>query len=54
MIMLKAANNSNKSQLGLPSGIALGLSNSTSPTLQLFGSDAQSVRVQLNLDHFGI
>ena len=42
MIMLKAANNSKKSQLGLPTGIALGLSNSTSPTIQLVGSDAQA------------
>ena len=42
MIMLKAANNSKKSQFDLPTGIALGLSNSTSPTIQLFGSDTQS------------
>ena len=42
MILLKAANNSKKSQLDLPTGISLGLSNSTSATIQLFGNDAPS------------
>jgi hypothetical protein len=39
-ILLKAANNSRKSQLDLPTGISLGLSNSTSATIQLVGSEA--------------
>jgi hypothetical protein len=40
MILLKAANNSKKSQLDLPTGISFGLSDSASATVQLFGNDA--------------
>ena len=40
MILLKGGNNSRKSQLDLPTGIAAGLSASASATLQIVGDDA--------------
>ena len=40
MILIKAANNSRKGQLSLPTGISAGLFEAESATIQLFGSDA--------------
>ena len=39
MILLEAPDNSRKSQIDLPTGISLGLSDATSATIQLLGSD---------------